>query len=250
MRAIIIILFCLFCSIAECNESGENQERINTLGLLKQSAVVFFSPLQEQSATGMTGTGFCISTSGYFLSCAHVFCDESTWKVRPNLLIFYWSGKHTYIQSTGQVVAVDSINDLAIIKNTGSPIQGIEALDMDTTESYVLGDEVSYCSCPFEMPEIGILFRHGMISGNLLLKSNITNYAIDHIELDGYTYEGTSGSPIVLNKTKKVIGILTGAYLKGNERLYSIINVVPITKAVPLLKSNLPKENYNFYTAQ
>lgn len=227
--------------------SSKDIDLVNVFKTLQNSCVEVESsfPKQENKVDIQRGTAFCIDTIGIYLTCAHVVCDKTTWLPSNSIKILHFFNKFfsSYSSRSVTVLSVDTANDFALLKNIEAPLTEIESLSLDSTETYSIGDVVCYSGCPYpilsngSILETGIVYRRGIISGYLWDTPipTLISKPIMCFVLDGNGDDGLSGSPVVLAKTHKVIGIIERPAFKERN---SITCVIPIKYAYPMLKDN------------
>jgi hypothetical protein len=129
---------------------------------------------------------------------------------------------------------VDSIYDIAIIKTIDYQPGQIQPLSFDTTEKYEIGDIA--CFCGTYPRDAGIYFRQGIINSYFSFYPLDTSISkiINGFTLDVNSDFGSSGSPIILAKNGKVIGITNKIIQEGNTPFPIVI---PIKYCIPMCNS-------------
>ncbi len=175
-------------------------------------------PVQNnQSRVSIRGTGFIISRDGRFITCAHVY------KQIPQNELSYLevsvSGKTDgkkilhYDRYKVELLKMDEENDLALMKIISDkkdfkPIEGFGEL-----ESIKEGDEIVFIGYPLATELLSMQFGITM-SANHCMISSVKRRSVDgsvhFFMVDTHINNGSSGSPVFLRDTGKIIGITSG----------------------------------------
>lgn len=182
----------------------------------------FFPPQIRQQEVKGSGSGVVISPDGYVLTNDHVVENASK-------IIVTLPGGEEY---NADVVGMDNVTDLALLKLDGSDFPYVKMADSD---DLIIGEWVIALGNPFglfdmnQQPTATI----GIISGkNLdfgLLKGKIFQ---DMIQTDAAINPGNSGGPLI-NANGEVIGINTFIYT-GSQSKQGSIGIgfaIPINRA-------------------
>lgn len=163
-----------------------------------------------------TGSGFVVTQDGYIVTCAHVV--EGTDDVEVAL------GKRKYKANT---IAIDSTNDLAVIKIDG---RNLQALPLGNSDNIRLAEDVRAFGFPLSsILGDGVKVTRGTISG-IEQDANAK-----HFQIDAAINPGNSGGPLI-DMRGNVVGI-NSAKLSGSP--ISLIGFsVPSNLAVKLLHAN------------
>ncbi|NOY41789.1 MAG: trypsin-like serine protease [Planctomycetes bacterium] len=169
----------------------------------------------EEELTG-TGTGFFVSQDGYLVTCAHVVQDAA--RVKVVLGEREWEGK---------VVAVDQVQDLAIVHVEAS---GLPTLMLSDASGVELAEPVRVVGFPLsDMLGKGIKMTSGTVAG----RTQEEEGGGRTFQIDATVNPGNSGGPIV-DDQGRVVGVAS-ALLSG-IRISEVGFGVPADEVLRLLK--------------
>ncbi len=169
----------------------------------------------EEELTG-TGTGFFVSQDGYLVTCAHVVQDAA--RVKVVLGEREWEGK---------VVAVDQVQDLAIVHVEAS---GLPTLTLSDTRGVELAEPVRVVGFPLsDMLGKGIKMTSGTVAG----RTQEGEGGDRTFQIDATVNPGNSGGPIV-DEQGQVVGVAS-ALLSGIQ-ISEVGFGVPADEVLRLLK--------------
>jgi len=155
---------------------------------------VIQKPTEEELT--VTGTGFFVSSNGYLVTCAHVVEDAARVKVTL--------GKKLW---TGKVVAVDRVQDLALVKVSARDLPTLMLSEADDVE---LAEPVRVVGFPLSnMLGKGIKITSGTVAG----RTEEEKGGARTFQIDASVNPGNSGGPIV-NGRGRVVGVAS-ALLSG-----------------------------------
>ena len=188
---------------------------------------VAFAAMSAGLALGqVTGSGFFITTDGYFVTNEHVVESAKTVAIRAA------NGK-TY---PAVVVRVDSSNDIAILKAEGT----FRALPVQASQNVRRGDKVFTLGFPnTDVQGVEPKYTEGVISSLTGIRDEPNNYQIS-VALQ----PGNSGGPLI-SSLGNVIGIVAAklnaaAMLKSGRSLPENVNYAVKSNYLLELISTLP----------
>jgi serine protease Do len=152
-----------------------------------------FEAKEKPEVLDQTGTGFFVSSNGYIMTCLHIVNNAE--KIQVTL--------YDKRKFSAQIVASDSISDLALLKIEGNHFS---ALSFETAKLPRVGAWVFVIGAPY-----GFDFSAnvGIVSAlNRRLPTKQGEYSIPHIQTSISINPGHSGGPVV-NLSGKVVGITT-----------------------------------------
>ena len=180
-----------------------------------------------------TGSGFVISTDGYFLTCAHVIEDGLEIKVQLDA--------NTY---KAELIRSDKHNDIALLKLEGADFRPL-ALSPSFPE---MGDKVFTVGFPNpELQGASAKYTDGVISSLFGIMDDVRTMQIT-VPIQG----GSSGGPLV-DANGNALGLVvaqlnaatvfeyTGTIPQNVNFAVKINYALPIVNSVPGLSQNLPK---------
>lgn len=171
----------------------------------------------NQGKVSIRGTGFIISRDGKFITCGHVY-KQIPQNELPYLEVSVpgktdEKGITNYDRYKVKLLKIDEENDLALMqiisdKNDFEIIGGF-----GDSESVREGDEVVFIGYPLATELLGMKFGITMNTNHCII-SSIKRRGVDgslhFFMVDIHINKGSSGSPVFLKDTGKVIGIASG----------------------------------------
>jgi len=171
----------------------------------------------NQGKVSIRGTGFIISRDGKFITCGHVY-KQIPQNDLPYLEVSVpgkidEKGITHYDRYKVKLLKIDKENDLALMqiisdKNNFETIEGF-----GKSESVKEGDEVVFIGYPLATELLGMRFGITMNTNHCII-SSVKRRGIDgslhFFMIDTHINNGSSGSPVFLKDTGKVIGIASG----------------------------------------
>lgn len=162
-------------------------------------------PKGEEKANGV-GSGVVISEEGVILTNLHVVQGSK------KLMVTFADG----FEAEATVVAVQSENDLAVIKAVKIP-DDLQPATLGSTAKLMPGDEVVAVGFPFG---IGPSVSAGVISGmNREFRNEGASVLRGLIQFDAAANPGNSGGPLV-NMAGEVIGVVTAILNPTSARTF------------------------------
>ena len=173
-----------------------------------------------------TGTGFAISRNGFIATNAHVVKGASRIKVDM------FSGKDGSVsQYDAEVVVVDPINDVAIIRITDLNYRNLKSLPYSIETRANVGAEVYTIGYPLS----SIMGSNYKVSNGIISSNSGINDDIRLYQMTVPIQPGNSGGPL-LNKNGNIVGI-TSAGLNGEAINTHVENVFYAIKSLYLLNA-------------
>jgi len=163
-----------------------------------------------------SGTGFAVSSEGYFITCAHV--------VQGAVKIEVILGDRRWV---GRVVAADSKQDLALIQVEAT---GLPALALAVEDTVELGQSVAVVGFPLS-PLLGasIKMSRGSVTGAIDTLSG----DIQRSQVDATINPGNSSGPLI-GERGEVVGV--ASELLTGSRLADVGFAVPVKEVRELLR--------------
>lgn len=171
----------------------------------------------NQAKVSIRGTGFIISRDGKFITCAHVY------KQIPQNELSYLEvsvpgktderGITHYDRYKVKLLKMEEENDLALMQiiSDKNDFELIE--DFGDSESVKEGDEIIFIGYPLATELLGMQFGITMSTNHCII-SSVKRRGVDgslhFFMIDTHINNGSSGSPVFLKDTGKVIGIASG----------------------------------------
>lgn len=198
---------------------------------------LIFDPSPEKTTTmiSATGTGFLISSDGYFLTCAHVIEGGKSVKVVVN--------QKNYL---AKVVKVDPVNDVALLKLEGSEFQPL-AISQAFSE---MGDKVFTVGFPnLDLQGSAAKYTEGSISSLSGIQDDIRTMQITvplqcgnsgGALVDGF---GNAVGLVVAQINAATVLKYTGTIPQNVNFAVKINYALPLVQSVPGLSRRLPTPN-------
>lgn len=205
-RPVLSIFLCLLAAgagFARTQSQGRNTSA--ELALEQSKAVVLLEPLDERGRPIGQGSGFVVSASGAIATNLHVIQGATTVRVKL-------PGGDTY--QTSDVVDVDVLKDIAIIKVRGFQLPVVRLGDSDRI---TIGESIIAISSPEGLTNS---FSTGVVSGIRRLETHRV------FQITAPISEGSSGGAL-FNAEGQVIGITTYILRSGQNINFALpINYV------------------------
>jgi serine protease Do len=188
----------------------------------------------------MNGSGVVVDTNGTIVTASHVIKDYEKALEATTVVVRFHKGDEV----VAQVVAVDQMNDLAILKIDPTDVSGgIVAAPLADSDQVVVGAEIMSIGAPFGYeftPTVGnVSATHRVLPSRINANSSIP----DAIQHDGPVNTGNSGGP-VFNARGQVIGInqQIASPAKVNSGVSFAVSSNLITRALNQYKSTGARE--------
>ncbi len=189
-------------------------------GTCTYSVAKVATQLTEEELTG-TGSGFVVSQDGYLVTCAHVVQDAK--RIKVFLGDQQWEGK---------VVAVDQVQDLALLHVEA---QGLPALPISNASEVELAEPVRVVGFPLsDMLGKGIKVTSGTVAG----RTEKDESGARSFQVDASINPGNSGGPII-DEWGRVVGVASALFsgtLSSGIRVSEVGFAVPAEEVRRLLK--------------
>jgi len=176
------------------------------------------------------GSGFVITSSGYFVTNRHVVNPDGT---EPDSVFVTIADQRFMEPADVIVVAPPGQPDLAVVRIRSYSGPHIENVDWSGTKAQQ-GEPAALIGFPAGLGAALDQTRTVRTSMSAGIFSQVTD---ESIRFDGFTVEGSSGSP-VFNANGEVVAVHRGS-LRGATGLGF---AVPVTKLIPLLPPELKVE--------
>jgi pSer/pThr/pTyr-binding forkhead associated (FHA) protein/S1-C subfamily serine protease len=176
------------------------------------------------------GSGFAISPSGYFVTNRHVVNPDTQ---QPDSVFVTMADERFMERADIITVAAPGEPDLAVIKIRNYAGPYIEEVDWSGTKAKQ-GEPAALLGFPAGLGAALDQTRTVRTSMSAGIFSQVTS---ESIRFDGFTVEGSSGSP-VFNATGEVVAVHRGS-LRGATGLGF---AVPVVKLIPLLPDDAKAE--------
>ena len=188
------------------------------LTVLAQS--LFEDTVVSLSGSGSQGTGFIVSPDGLCLTCAHCINEDGEQKARIVLELVGGHKINHYVNF--EILYKDTTNDFALIKLQSLGLEykflplAKETATIEPLQKFIMAG----------FPFGGELFTNiSITSGSIASVNNYNGRKV--VFADMFGKPGNSGSPVIDEITKKVIGIFWGG-IKDNNTMEIINCFTPI----------------------
>ena len=240
MRITQVIIFffvsCLMASTAIAEETGRSSAiQIATEATVLIKTHLKHGFLEDDQATGRwEGSGFLINKEkGWILTNAHVS------GFGPVGLRLKFEGQDDY--SDAERLFVDSKHDVAVLEVDPSVVPyDSKSLDLDCSYELVRGDSVFSVGHPEDQNFTASL---GVLSGEKDFHVDGSFYTTDLV-----TESGSSGGPVIAEKSNKVVGMMTSGFTSSD--LGFLTKAKDICRITELLEAerNPARPQYGFQT--
>jgi S1-C subfamily serine protease len=150
----------------------------------------------------MNGTGVVVNTDGTIITASHVVRDYEQGLDATTIVVAFHAGDEVVATR----IALDQINDLAILKVDPSEVSGLVAAPLGDSDKVLVGAEVMAIGHPFGYrwtPTTGIVSRpHAVLGSRINANADVT----DAIQHDAAVNTGNSGGAL-FNARGELIGI-------------------------------------------
>lgn len=170
---------------AQAVPSSDDSEKDTPLAVPEKYRAYASAVVEIRTPTGL-GSGFYIDASGYLITNAHVVGKYARTTISTA------DGQELF----GEVIKVDALRDLAIIKT--SPVQ-IKPLGLDSEKDVSVGDHVLAIGSPEGLSNT---FTEGIVSQARNLRG------VRMIQTDASVTHGNSGGPLIRLESGKVAGVI------------------------------------------
>lgn len=216
---------------------------VDTVSRIKPSVVGIgiYDPLNSPRAS-LHGTGFVVANGQYIITNHHVITVELDDSKKQKRVIFVGSGSNPKTIQ-GQVIEVDALHDLALIKIA----ETLPPLTLAGEEYIADGSEILFTGFP-----IGAILglfpatHRGIVAATtpvILPANNARQLDINAIkrlrdpymiyQLDATAYPGNSGSAVYDSTTGEVIGVINKGFIKSTKEAV-LSDPSGITYAIPV----------------
>lgn len=247
MRALIILCFLFNSFLA-------NADLVSVVKKIKPSVVgigVYTPTSRPQNQ--LFGSGFAIGNGQYVVTNHHVMPEVLDIELNQKMAVFVGVGIKAQVRKA-EIVAKDSVHDLAILKISGKPLP---AMALGNDDFYPDASDIAFTGFPIgSILGLYPVTHRGMISAvtpvvvpaadagqiNLAMLKRMRNPYMVY-QLDAVAYPGNSGSAMYDTNSGDVVGIINKVFIQRSKE-GAIENPSGITYAIPvrylrkLLKDN------------
>ena len=199
------------------------------------------TPINARSAQ-LRGTGFVFGNGQYVATNYHVVSDVLDPTIVQYYAVLNGSGRRPDVLRA-EIIATDLVHDIAILHITKS----LPSLKLAIDEYYEPGLEIAFTGFPigavlglYPATHAGIIA--GLTSDSTPARNSdqLTQTIIERLsqaflvyQLDATAYPGNSGSPLYLQESGIVIGIINKVFVKEGKES-ALTNPSGITYAIPI----------------
>lgn len=190
-------------TIAEGDTAAAAPGALNAAALFSKRVDTTVSIEATINDQPMNGSGVVVGTNGTIITASHVIKDYALAAEATTIVVRFHKGDEVL----AQLVAIDQMNDLAILKIDPTEVSGgVVAAPLANSDEVVIGSEIMSIGAPFGYeftPTVGnVSATHRVLDSRINANSKIP----DAIQHDGPVNTGNSGGP-VFNARGQVIGI-------------------------------------------
>jgi S1-C subfamily serine protease len=177
-----------------------------------------------------TATAFAVRKDGLLLTNRHVVAGEDG-RRKPNRVALKFADSYQVFKAS--VVKVSAETDLALVRveNLIDTVPVVHGLNTHP-ETVQAGDPVALIGFP-----LGVELPMGVQAGKEVAKTTfgvgtVSKVLPDRLQIDGYSAQGASGSPI-FDRNGDVVAVLYGGQEGTNGRVLYAVPASYITKLLP-----------------
>ncbi len=250
---VLLLLLMFFCQTLFAVHASD---LVNTVKKVKPSvvAIALYTPI-ESNVAAVRGTGFVFGNGRYVATNYHVVAET----LNPNIVQYYvalaGSGKRPE-PIKAEVIAFDVVADLAILRiNKALPALSLaeDSFVDDATQVAFTGFPIGSILGLYPSTHRGIIaaLTPDAIPSNT--SQQLSNTMLNRLQnplfiyqLDATAYPGNSGSPMYLQETGQVVGILNKVFVAAGKES-AISTPTGISYAIPVkhLRRLAKKHNIN-----
>lgn len=190
----------------------------------------------------LIGTGFVVGDGELVATNAHVVSVPLNSEQRERFVVFVGTG-NTAKKRHADVVEIDNVHDLALLKIEGPPLKPLPLSDSKVR----IGDPIAFTGFPLgDILGLYPATHQGIVAGippiatpaktakDLTIKQlKLLKRGFKIYQLDAIAYPGNSGSPVYNPETGEVIAIINKVYVKSVKEA-ALTNPSAITYAIPV----------------
>lgn len=247
---------CIFIAVTISSGAVLARELADTVASIRPAIVAVGTayplrqPIGDKAPNAILGSGFVIGSGRRVVTNSHVIPDQLDIENRQALVVFAGRGDHAEIRSA-VTIGRDSRHDLAILQIDGEPLPVLELGDDGQIRE---GQSVAFTGFPigavlglFPATHRGIVaaitpMARAADSARDLGASQIARLRdpFDVYQLDAIAYPGSSGSPVYLPESGRVIGVINSVFVKESresvlQRPSGISYAIPVRHLKALL---------------
>ena len=220
----------LLSALAGLVTVGAHADISDAIARVKPSIVIVGSYKSTDSPRfRLRGTGFVVGDGNLVVTNAHVLPGPSEDLAGASLAIQVRVGERELQMRQAEVLELDRVHDLALMRFQGPPVPAIPVRESDSVRE---GQSVAFTGFPIgQALGFSPVTHRGMISSitpspmpaptaSQLNESTIRAAragAFDIFQLDGTAYPGNSGGPLFDPENGDVLGIVNMVFIKGTR---------------------------------
>ena len=197
MRTILCVAAAALCLPASAQEPNVSSQARSLFEQTRESVAQIRVLLGSSDSHSATGTGFVVGSEGLILTNYHVVADKALEPDVYRLEFVLPDGRSGPLQ----IVAIDVLNDLAVVKGDTSGVQALTFRDRPLAK----GDKGFSLGHPLSQ---GLTVVEGIYNG----RSEDQYY--ERIHFTGAINAGMSGGPVV-DSAAKVFGVNVATHRRG-----------------------------------
>ena len=196
----------------------------------------------------MRGSGFVVADqnvgANLVITNAHVLYSGAEDSSGSELVVQVRDAKGGWQTRQAQVLEVDRLHDLALLRFSGEPVPGLRLKDSDTVREgqslalmgFPIGGALGFSPVTHRavVSSITPIVLPAPTGQQLTEKSirSLRDGSFDIFQLDGTAYPGNSGGPLFDVDTGEVVGIINMVFIKGTKES-AMSQPSGITYAIP-----------------
>lgn len=149
---------------------------------------------------------------------------------KPDLVNEHYNYKVSRFQTRKvKVIAIDAINDIALLKLVGDEKIKIANNLIGNSRTVFIGDDIVHLGYPF------MNYGHYILKmAKTAISSKLFDDSTKIYIADGFVYGGNSGGPVFNLRTGKIVGIVSGTFVPFESGAY--IDDIPLGNSSSIIK--------------
>ena len=230
----LVISLVAWLSMLPVSNAGADEQLVRTVAKIKPAIVgIGTYSVIKQPAARLLGTGFVVGDGHRVATNYHVVSVELDKRVKESIVIFVGGANANKTPGTVQyrvarIAEVDEQHDLALLDIDGPPLPALTlGADIEMQE----GMSIAFTGFPIgavlglvPVTHQGILSALTPVATRPDSATHLTASKIAALrdpftvlQLDATAYPGNSGSPVYVQDSGKVVGVINQVFVKGKK---------------------------------
>jgi len=228
--AVWFLVIMLFSAGTALSEKSITKISKKLFSRFSQSIVKINCPgIPSMNIPGKTGTGFFVSANGIILTAGHVVeIPIPGNQIAPcqNLQVVLPDGRPLAAQLAANLSVESVRNDYAVLKTGESETVPIPVGSWTEVKE---GDDLTIIGYPLDEPSPFLL--QATVAARFAMPSPVSGATVNAVFFQSPANVGLSGSPVISNKSGKVVGIVSSKLVGLSPGLESILQQVSLPQS-------------------